>query len=471
MKNRNLLVALLVVMIFSNIAFFTVGYNVAAGNQQDELPPIDNVDSDFLNKVQRITNIIDQYYFNEYNWDEIEEHIYRQLIEALNDPYSEYLSPQDLENLEIRSGRSYGGIGVEVTMNNGVVTVVTPMEGSPGQRAGLLPGDKILEVDGVNVEGMGLSDVVDLIRGEPDSEVILGIFREGRQDIIRVPIIRGVITTTAVESRILENQLGYLKLTRFSEGADAEFAKALENLKKQGMTELIIDLRGNPGGYLHTVLNIAQLVVPQGEVVYMEDKHGNRVRTYNSDLQERDFDVVVLIDGNSASASEILAGALKDNDAATLIGEKTFGKGSVQSLLDLRDGSAVKLTIQKYFTPSGVVIDGVGVSPDIAVEQPEEANYPNLTYKSQLSKGSTGIDVIILNNILHYLGYTSDLTQDSIFTEETKNNVEKFQRDNGLPVTGIVNLNTSDKLNQRFTNLKKQKDYQLNRAIEFFKNN
>ena len=472
MRNRNLIIIFVVVLFFTNIAFYAVGYNTSQSRQEEALPPVEDVieKDHFLEKISQISDVIDNYYFNEYQWDKIEEEVYRQLIFALGDPYSEYLTPRDLENMEIRSGKSYGGIGVEVSMNNGRVTVVTPMEGSPGKKAGLLPGDMFMVVDGVDTEGMGLSEVVDLIRGEPDTEVSLGIYREGTQGIIQVSIIRGEITTTAVEWDMLDNKLGYLRITRFAEGADDELEEALASLKAEGMEELIIDVRGNPGGYLHIVVNMSQHLIPAGEVVYMEDKHGQRIRTFGSELKERDFDVVILIDENSASASEILAGALKDRDAGTLIGNKTFGKGSVQSLLDLDDGSALKLTIQKFFSPGGNVIDGVGVSPHIEVEQPESANFPSLSYKGQLQLGSTGLDVIIVNRILYYLGYGEDIEQSN-YSQATKTAVEKFQGNAKLPVTGVVDAKTAEKLNEEFNTHKKQNDVQLKRAIEHFRGN
>ncbi|QNO14443.1 S41 family peptidase [Alkalicella caledoniensis] len=472
MKNKNTIIIFLVVLLFTNVAFYALGYSSGQGTIVESLPPVGEVvDRDeFLDKILEISGVIDDHYFNDYDWDTIQEGVYRELISSLGDPYSEYLSPKDLENLQISSGRSYGGIGVEVTMNNGRVTVVTPMEGSPGQSAGLLPGDMIVEVDGTNTEGMSLSEVVDLIRGEPDTEVNLGILREGRQDVLKVSIVRGVITSTAVEWDMLQGKLGYLRITRFAEGADQEFVTALTQLRNEGMEELIIDLRGNPGGYLHIVVNIAQYLVPAGDVVYMEDKNGVRVRTFGSQLEERGFDVVVLIDENSASASEILAGALKDRDAGTLIGKNTFGKGSVQSILDFDDGSAVKLTIQKYFSPRGNVIDGVGVAPDIEIEQPEAANFPSYSYKGRLEVGSTGLDVVIINRILYFLGFGED-TDDSTFTESTKQALGKFQSANGLAPTGFMDANTAEKLNEKFTAHKKDNDMQLKEAIDFFKRN
>lgn len=456
------------------MAFFAVGYNYAnrgdggvPGEQIGENTP--GTLDDFLNKITRIVTLVDQFYFNEYDWEEIFEQVYRELINALGDPYSQYLSPRDIENLQIRSGRSYGGIGVEVTMNNGRVTVVTPMEGSPGKKAGLLPGDAIVEVDGKSVEGLSLSETVDLIRGEPDTEVVLGILREGLQEIIKVPIVRGIITTTSVNHKTLDKNIGYIRISRFTEGSDRDFANALNDLKVQGLEHLIVDLRGNPGGYLNAVVNIANLLVPKGEIVFMENKHGERVRTFVSELEERNFEVVVLIDEYSASASEILAGALKDSDSAILIGQTTFGKGSVQSLFDLSDGSALKLTFQKYFTPSGAVIDGVGVSPHIEVEQPELVNFPNLSFKGRLSVGSTGLDVVIVNRILYFLGYGEN-RGDSVFTEETKEAVRSFQRANSLNVNGEIDLKTAERLNERFSALQREKDAQLRKALEVIRN-
>ncbi|WP_350344160.1 S41 family peptidase [Proteinivorax tanatarense] len=460
---------LVLALVVTHIATFSIGYSITQQgySETDGVNGDISFDSDFNEKTMEIIEVIENNFFGEYDVDEIEEAVYRELVAALDDPYSEYMSVDDIDNFGRSYGQSYGGIGVEVTMHEDRVTVVVPMAGSPGEEAGLLPGDQIVEVDSKNVEGKGLSEVVDKILGEPDTEVQLGIVREGVEGIVDFEITRGIIDQTAVESKMLGDRLGYIELTRFSEGSHNEFLEHLDDLKKENMEQLILDLRGNPGGGLNEVLEIGQYLVPEGKIVYIEDKHGNRIGTYTSDLKERDFDMVVLIDENSASASEILAGALKDHNAATIIGANTYGKGSVQNIIDLDDGSAVKLTVSNFFTPSGNIIDGVGVAPDIEVEQVEGGNYPPLRYTGSLSLEETGAQVMVLQNILEFLGYQSGVY--GTFDSDTEEGVKQFQNDNELEATGVVNLEVAEKLNEVLEKEQRDNDKQLNEAIDYFK--
>ncbi|WP_353893771.1 S41 family peptidase [Proteinivorax hydrogeniformans] len=455
-------------LVVSHLAIFSIGYYLP--QQQSDVQPEEPLalESDFSSKTKEIIEVIQNNFFGDYDLDEIEDAVYREIVAALGDPYSEYMSVDDVEDFGRSYGQSYGGIGVEVTLHEDRVTVVVPMAGSPGQAAGLLPGDQIVEVDGKDVEGKGLSEVVDMILGEPDTVVELGIIREGVEGIIDFEVTRAIIDQTAAESEMLDDRLGYIELTRFSDGSYQEFVKHLNGLKESNMEELILDLRGNPGGGLNEVLNIANHLVPEGKIVYIEDSDGQRLATYTSDLKERDFELVVLIDENSASASEILAGALKDHEAATIIGTTTFGKGSVQNIIDLSDGSAVKLTVSNFFTPEGNIIDGVGVSPHIEVGQVEGGNFPPLRYTSSLEREDSGAQVMVLQNILEFLNYPAGAY--GTFDEDTQMGVEQFQADYGLEKTGVVNLEVAEKLNEVLEQKQREKDKQLIEAIDYFRN-
>ncbi len=294
------------------------------------------------------------------------------MVRALDDPHSAYLDPATYKKLKEHSEGTFGGIGVVMGFDEGEVRVVSVMEGTPGAAAGLKAGDRITGVDGEPTKEMEPELVAASIRGEAGTNVVLTIARAGEAER-DYTITRDHIRVKTAAGRMVEgeNGIGYIRIVQFSENTGKEFRDALDTLRSSGMKGLVLDLRANPGGLLTSCVEIAKELVPKGPIVSVVQRDGTR-EEYASELSAVPFPIVVLIDGNSASASEILAGALRDRDAAELVGATSYGKGSVQVIMPIPgQEDAVKLTIAKYYTPSGVSIQGKGITPDVAVELPE----------------------------------------------------------------------------------------------------
>ena len=288
------------------------------------------------------------------------------MVASLGDPHSVYMPPEMFRTLRQQTEGSFGGIGVTMGFKDGTVKIISVLDGTPGEAAGLRAGDEILAVDGVPTSELPSEEVALRIRGEVGTQVTLRILHDGAEQ--DVTITRDVIQVHSVRGVMLDGTtIGYIRIASFSEHTADEFKDAYRALEKDGVKGMIIDLRENPGGLVTSCVAIANMIVPKGPVVSVVQKDGTR-EEYKSDLSEEKYPLVVLIDGNSASASEILAGALQDTGAATIVGETSYGKGSVQVILPLYDDDALKLTIAKYYTPSGRSIDGTGIEPDVRVE-------------------------------------------------------------------------------------------------------
>jgi len=287
------------------------------------------------------------------------------------DPYSEFLNPEEYKELKEGTEGKFGGVGMEITIQDGLVTVVTPIEGTPAWRIGIQPQDKIVKINGTIIRNYTLTDAVKLLRGEPGTTVKITVWRKNEVRLIDFNVTREMIKVEAIkDSRMIDDKIGYLRLVEFSETIDNDLDQALDKLKSQGMKGLVLDLRNNPGGLLIAAAGVAEKFLDKDKVIVTTKGKG-----INQNLEFRtkqvpkykDLPLVVLVNQGSASGSEIVAGALQDYNRAIIIGEKTFGKGSVQTVIDLSDGSAIKLTTSKYFTPSGRSIHGEGIKPDIEV--------------------------------------------------------------------------------------------------------
>ena len=290
------------------------------------------------------------------------------MVKTLDDPHSIYLDPKMYEIMRSHTEGSFGGVGIVMGFKDNKITVISVMEGTPSEAAGIKTGDEIIAVDGVPTSEIEPEEVVLHIRGEIGTDVTLKIHRAGEEDRDYV-VRRATIQVHTVAGQMLPDTdgIGYIRIASFSEHTADEFKDAYRALEKDGVKGMIIDLRENPGGLVTSCVAIANMVVPKGPVVSVVQKDGRR-EEYKSDLSEEKYPLVVLIDGNSASASEILAGALQDTGAATIVGQTSYGKGSVQVILPLYDDDALKLTIAKYYTPLGRSIDGTGIEPDVRVE-------------------------------------------------------------------------------------------------------
>lgn len=323
-------------------------------------------------KVEELKGYIDQYFYKDVSDVDFEDGILKGLFTSLEDPYSVYMNTADYENFNISTTGEYGGIGIVVSPNeNGYIEVVSPIEDTPAEKAGVKSGDIILAVDATDVDVDMYEEAVSMIRGKPGDAVKLTIRRTGVSELLDFEIVREQIKVQVVKTEVLEDQIGYLRLTSFDEDAYKEFKTELNALLAQDITGLIVDLRGNPGGSLDECTQIADYLLGEQVIVYMEDRAGEKTY-YRSDKNKVDLPMAVLVDGGSASASEILTGAIQDSESGVVIGTQTFGKGLVQSVIELRDNTAFKLTTSQYFTPDGTNIHSVGIEPDIVIEPSED---------------------------------------------------------------------------------------------------
>lgn len=323
-------------------------------------------------KTGEIEELINAYYLDEIDGQKVEDTMYTGMVAGLEDPYSVYYSKEELESMEESISGAYSGIGATLTQDpdTGELSVVSCFDGTPAQEAGLQPGDVITGWNGKSVEGMELSELVSKIKTDPEKQLTLEIERDG--ETLEVELTRREVQIPTVEYEMLDNQIGYIRLVEFDEVTADQFKEALEDLENQNMEKLIIDVRNNPGGVLQVVCDMLDQLLPEGLIVYTEDKNGNR-KEYTSD-EEHQFTkpLAVLENENSASASEIFAGAIQDYGIGTIVGTTTFGKGIVQRTFYLSDGTGVKLTVAKYYTPKGHDIHKKGITPDVEIELDEE---------------------------------------------------------------------------------------------------
>lgn len=322
-------------------------------------------------KIGLIKNLVDQYYLWDIDEDLMEEKIVDGYVAGLDDKYAEYYTAEEFEELKEMVSGSYAGIGVSITMEeDGNIVVYKVFSGSPAEEAGIHVGDVIVEAAGErNFET--IDDIVEVVRGVPGTTVDLVIDRDGEE--IPFTVERANISMDMISYKMLDDNIGYIYIEEFEEVAAEQFNAALDDLEAQGMESLILDLRDNPGGDYDTVVAMADRILPEGPIMTVKDRSGTIV-TENSDADHYiDIPMAVLINGNSASASEVFVGAIQDYDMAVIIGEQSYGKGIVQSIFTFPDGSGVKFSTQEYYTPSGDSIHGVGITPDIVIEIPEEA--------------------------------------------------------------------------------------------------
>ncbi|MCL2377994.1 MAG: S41 family peptidase [Defluviitaleaceae bacterium] len=323
-------------------------------------------------KILEIYSLLNDVSIMPLDINEMLENMYRGFLDGVGDPYTQYFDRLAHEAFRLRNEGDFVGIGVQAIMDteSGNVTIINPFRDSPAARAGILPGDQIIKVDGIDMTGRSTEDVFNRIKGPEGSPVILTILRPDEDRNFEVTIIRAQQAIPTVFHEMMPGNIGYIRLEGFNMNTKPQFREAMADLSDRGKTAIILDVRNNPGGVLYVVTYITNYFVPEGVITYVIDADGHRV-DYNADADYLGLPLVVLINGRSASASELLAGAIRDTGAGVLVGEQTFGKGIVQHLYPLADGSAVKTTVAEYFPPSGTPIHMVGVPPDIEIEMEE----------------------------------------------------------------------------------------------------
>ena len=349
-------------------------------------------------KEEEIYNTIDEYYLNGIDNDKMKDGIYKGMVDSLGDPYTVYYNTEEYKQFTSSSSGTYSGIGVAVSQNvtTGAITIVKTFKKGSGEKEGMKPGDVIYKVEGKKIEGLELSKVVSMIKGKEGTFVKVTVLRDGKE--IEFNLERKKLEVDTVNYRMEDRsgkKIGYISVSEFDEVTASQFKNAISELNKEGMEGLVIDLRDNPGGLLDVTCEMLDRMIKKGLLVYTVDKYGKRVDEDATDSDSFDKPVAILVNGNSASASEVFSGAMKDYKAATLVGTRTFGKGIVQSIVPFGDGTAMKVTVSKYYTPNGVNIHGTGIEPDVVVELSKDATKNgkyDRKYDNQLDKA---LDVVV----------------------------------------------------------------------------
>lgn len=390
-NNKNLLIGLMIGLV-TGVSLSVMGWcivTVVSPRTEKSSTAIseDGIDWTVVDeKLEIIQRTIDVYYKDEINQSKLVDGIYKGFVEGLGDPYSVYYTKEEYNELLESSSGIYYGIGAFLQQKDYGVLVMKPIPNSPAEEAGLLAGDVFVKVDDVDVTAEDVTTIAARVRGPEGTKVTVTIKREGEKEPIVFELERREIETPTVSYEMMKDGIGYISILEFDDITLEQFEKALQELQNTGMTALVLDLRDNPGGNLDTVVKIADDMLPKGLIVYTEDKYGTK-KEFSSDGTHRlEIPLAVLINENSASAAEILAGAIKDYQTGTLIGTTTFGKGIVQQVLPLGDGTGIKVTTSKYFTPNGNDIHGIGIEPDIELEFDDEAYQKDENADNQLDR-------------------------------------------------------------------------------------
>jgi carboxyl-terminal processing protease len=351
---------------------------------------LSNNDENIYQKIDLFSEVLDKInkeFVDEVNQSEVMDAAINGVLQSL-DPYSSYMSPEMFENMQIETSGKFGGLGIEVGMESGVVKVISPIDNSPASRVGIKAGDYIVKINNIQVQGKSLSEAVDLMRGPVGTDIEITVRRVGEKKAIIFNITREIIEIESVKSKIIENKIGYLRLTSFNENSSEQIKNKIKEIKKEKKVKgYILDLRNNPGGLLSQAIKISDFFLDYGEIVSTKSRKSSENRKWFSkkgDLIDGKT-LIVLINYGSASASEIVAGALKEHKRAILIGKNSYGKGSVQSIIPLKNNGAIRLTISKYYLPSGKSISEVGITPDIEIEESSDAFVINSETDNQLN--------------------------------------------------------------------------------------
>ncbi|GAA0285414.1 carboxyl-terminal processing protease [Gracilibacillus halotolerans] len=426
-----------------------------------------------MTKVLEAYTLIQDMYVEDVEDKQLIEGAIQGMLLSLEDPYSVYLDQEAMEEFNQQIESSFEGIGAEVSMVNGNVTIVSPIKDSPAEKVGLSPNDQVLTVDGESLEGLSLQEAVNKIRGEKGSEVTLEIRRPGVDEPLQVNIVRDSIPVETVYVDTVEQngkKIGIIELTSFSETTAEEMKEELEKMENDGIEGLVIDVRGNPGGLLPAAEGILEQFIPKDKpILQMEDENGKKTRYFSNLSDPKDYPVAVLINEGSASASEILAISLKEALDYEIVGETTFGKGTVQQTLPMGDGSTIKLTRYKWLSSDGTFIDGKGVEPTVEQKMPEYYyTHPIQIEEDQVfAFNETNPQIKNIQTMLDGLGYDVGRT-DGYYNKETEEAVKEFQEEHDLSVSGEIDKTTAEVIETQIRERIREgeDDLQKEKAIE-----
>ncbi|MFA5528481.1 MAG: S41 family peptidase [Peptostreptococcales bacterium] len=434
--------------------------------------------NDQLDFLKKLIVYVEQEYVEELDEEEIINNIYKGFFESL-DPYSVYFPTRDsLDDFVDTVSGEYSGVGIVLTEKNNQCVILSAMPNGPAKAAGILPDDVIWEIDGQDVSQRTTTEIANQLRGEEGTKVTLGVKRNHSNDIIRFELTRKKIQILSVNYEVLENDIGYIQVTSFDNDTGKEFEKALTNLRSQGIKSLILDLRDNGGGYVAEAVKVADMIVPEGPIMFYENK-GQFIESEHSDSPQIDIPVAVLANRGSASASEIVIGAIQDTKSGTIIGTRTYGKGSAQTTTNLLNGGGMKITIAHFLTPNKNVIHEVGITPDIIVENgladaaalDKVGPLAAMLEEKKPSLGDTGLNVYGAQQRLALLGY-EDHKITGILDEDTFQAIMAYQASRGLFPYGTLDFTTRNALETEtllLLNNSGLEDLQLKKAIEVLK--
>jgi carboxyl-terminal processing protease len=455
-------------LIFITAGITTIAFISGDQKVQSIAPSVSNQREEF-NKLYSTYDTIKKDYYKNIDDNTLINGAINGMLESLDDPYSDYMNEKEAKSFHESISSSFEGIGAEIQEQNSKITVVSPIKGSPAEKAGIKPNDIILSVNGKSLEGMSSSEAVMLIRGKKGTKVELLISRGTDSEPIKVQIVRDTIPLETVYPEMLKDGIAKIQVTSFSDNTAKELSSALDDMKKKGMKGLILDLRGNPGGLLDQAVDISSMFVPNGEIVLqVEDRSGKKQIFKSRNNGELKQPVVVLIDKGSASASEIVAAAVKESAGIQLIGEKSFGKGTVQTAEDFKDGSNFKYTAAKWLTPKGNWIHKKGIEPDLKAALPSYADLPFISPDQELKMSSSSAEVKAAEEMLKALGYKPG-NADGYYDGQTKKAVSKFQTDHKLKVTGTIKGETTLNLMEDLRKKILSNDTQVKKAQEVLK--
>ena len=361
----------LVAFFISLVGISSVGVNFALA----EISETKSDKGDTYEKLKvfsEIISLLESSYVQTIDSDELIDGAIRGMLKAL-DPHTTYLNPKSYKDMRVETSGKFGGLGIEISMRDAMLTIVSPIEDTPADRAGVLAGDKIIQIEEEPTLDMTLADAVNLLRGKPGESINITIFREGFTEPKQFKIVRDIIKVKSVKHKIYNKDIGYIKIRSFSKNTGSDLDKALATISNKGVSRLVLDLRNNPGGLLNQAVEVAdRFLDSENLIVYTNGRNEDQNMRFTTRNQARkyNFPMIILVNAGSASASEIVSGALQDLGRAVILGTQTFGKGSVQTIIPLSDGSALRLTTARYYTPSGRIIQENGIEPDIIIEQP-----------------------------------------------------------------------------------------------------
>lgn len=486
--NRKIVTLLMVVSILVGAAGMYAGLQWVGHGPAAAVPSIPSLTNDSseaglpetpkdlesqMEKIRKAYETIASRYVEEVESDKLIEGAIQGMVDTLDDPYSVYMDTETADQFSQSLESSFEGIGAEVGMQNGKVTIISPFRGSPAEKAGLQPNDQIIRVDDEDIEGLDLYQAVLKIRGEKGTIVTLQVQRPGVQNPFNVDVTRDTIPIETVYSETYDfegKKVGYIQITSFSKNTADDFKEQLAALEAQNIDGLIVDVRGNPGGLLDQVQAISsELVTKDKPIVQIEQRDGEKQRFFSSLTEKKPYEIVTLIDKGSASASEILAGALKEGGNYEVVGDSSFGKGTVQQALELGDGSNLKLTLYKWLTPDGNWIHKEGIEPTVPVQQPDYfyANPINLEDNEELALDTNSEKVKNVQVMLRGLGFDPG-REDGYFNKATEDAVKAFQTANQLSATGKIDTQTAEQLQAQLLEAirAEENDVQLQEAMK-----